>query len=99
MAQPASTRCHKQSSISEFFSINASATQFIPTTFLSLYHNTNRTILFSSRKAQEQEEQQNAADLDTNQFELSVLERNVCKENFAFYDKARQGWVERFELP
>ena len=31
----------------------------------------------------------NMNDLDANQFELSIVERNVCKENFAFYDKAR----------
>ena len=23
----------------------------------------------------------------------------MCKQNFTFYDKAKQGYVERFELP
>ena len=31
--------------------------------------------------------------------ELSLLERDSCKQNFQFYDKAKVGWVERFELP
>lgn len=31
--------------------------------------------------------------------ELSVLEKDCCKQNFQFYDKAKQGYVERFELP
>lgn len=51
------------------------------------------------RKEEVVEEPTAVEDMDNNQFELSVVERNVCKENFAFYDKARQGFVERFELP
>lgn len=31
--------------------------------------------------------------------ELSVTEKDCCKQNFQFYDKAKQGFVERFELP
>ena len=31
--------------------------------------------------------------------ELSVIEKDLCKQNFAFYDKAKQGYVELFELP
>jgi Ca2+-binding EF-hand superfamily protein len=38
-------------------------------------------------------------DNDANSFELSQVEKNVCKENFQFYDKERKGFVERFELP
>ena len=31
--------------------------------------------------------------------ELSILERDCCKQNFSFYDKQKTGQVERFELP
>ena len=31
--------------------------------------------------------------------ELSILERDCCKQNFSFYDKQKAGQVERFELP
>ena len=31
--------------------------------------------------------------------ELTKLEIELCKQNFQFYDKIRQGYVERFELP
>ena len=31
--------------------------------------------------------------------ELTKLEVELCKQNFVFYDKSRQGYVERFELP
>ena len=27
------------------------------------------------------------------------MERDCCKQNFAFYDKGKVGFVERFELP
>ena len=30
--------------------------------------------------------------------DLDALEKQCCKENFEFYDKEKQGWVERFEL-
>ena len=36
---------------------------------------------------------------DVNQFELGVVERDCCKQNFAFYDAEKKGFVERFELP
>ena len=46
--------------------------------------------------ANENEEEGNPAAAST---ELSILERDLCKQNFQFYDKAKQGYVERFELP
>ncbi len=36
---------------------------------------------------------------DPNRTELSKLEIELCKQNFAFYDRNRVGSVERFELP
>lgn len=36
---------------------------------------------------------------DNSHTELSILEKDCCKQNFTFYDKAKQGFVERFELP
>ena len=31
--------------------------------------------------------------------ELTRMEVELCKQNFGFYDRNRQGYVERFELP
>lgn len=39
------------------------------------------------------------ADHDQNRTELSKLEVELCKQNFAFYDQRKVGSVERFELP
>jgi Ca2+-binding EF-hand superfamily protein len=36
---------------------------------------------------------------DNNRTELTKLEVELCRQNFQFYDKQRQGYVERFELP
>ena len=36
---------------------------------------------------------------DNNRTELTKLEVELCKQNFAFYDRQKQGFVERFELP
>lgn len=30
---------------------------------------------------------------------MTEMEKELCKQNFMFYDKQRQGSVERFELP
>jgi Ca2+-binding EF-hand superfamily protein len=40
-----------------------------------------------------------ASEAGNSHTELSVLEKDCCKQNFQFYDKAKQGSVERFELP
>jgi Ca2+-binding EF-hand superfamily protein len=40
-----------------------------------------------------------ASEAGNSHTELSVLEKDCCKQNFQFYDKAKQGFVERFELP
>ena len=42
---------------------------------------------------------ENASEAGNSHTELSVLEKDCCKQNFQFYDKAKQGFVERFELP
>ena len=36
---------------------------------------------------------------EPNQFELGQVEKDCCKQNFAFYDVEKRGFVERFELP
>ena len=41
----------------------------------------------------------NELDNQTTHIELSNIEKESCKANFAFYDKAKAGFVERFELP
>ncbi len=38
-------------------------------------------------------------DKDNQMTELTRIEVELCKQNFQFYDKNRQGYVERFELP
>mgnify|MGYP006893381953 CR=1 FL=1 len=40
-----------------------------------------------------------ASEAGNSHTELSILEKDCCKQNFQFYDKAKQGFVERFELP
>ena len=35
----------------------------------------------------------------SDRLELTRVEQELAKQNFGFYDKQRQGWVERFELP
>ena len=42
---------------------------------------------------------ENVSEAGTTHTELSILEKDCCKQNFQFYDKAKQGFVERFELP
>jgi hypothetical protein len=42
---------------------------------------------------------ENVSEAGNTHTELSVLEKDCCKQNFQFYDKAKQGFVERFELP
>jgi hypothetical protein len=49
--------------------------------------------------AEEVAPEENASENGTTHTELSVLEKDCCKQNFQFYDKAKQGFVERFELP
>lgn len=41
---------------------------------------------------------QDAQEQDQNKTELTNLEKELCKQNFAFYDRNRVGSVERFEL-
>ena len=41
----------------------------------------------------------NEIDNGNSHIELSNIEKESCKANFAFYDKAKAGFVERFELP
>ena len=41
----------------------------------------------------------NEIDNTNSHIELSNIEKESCKANFAFYDKAKAGFVERFELP
>ena len=41
----------------------------------------------------------NEVDNTASHIELSNIEKESCKANFAFYDKAKVGYVERFELP
>ena len=36
---------------------------------------------------------------NNNRTELTRVDVEMCKQNFLFYDKQKQGWVERFELP
>lgn len=55
-----------------------------------------------SRLYQQQHQEQNdqeSENHESNAAELSILERELCKQNFLFYDKQKQGYVERFELP
>lgn len=47
---------------------------------------------------QEEDEESNLG-VDNSHTELSVLEKDCCKQNFQFYDKAKAGYVQRFELP
>lgn len=57
--------------------------------------------IFSHYRAQKEEEQTTEQVDETlnNQTELNVEEKECCKINFQFYDKTKQGFVERFELP
>ena len=41
---------------------------------------------------------QDAQEQDQNKTELTNLEKELCKQNIAFYDRNRVGSVERFEL-
>lgn len=58
---------------------------------LSFYRQAGRESLESNTQVQEEEGQSHT--------ELSILERDCCKQNFSFYDKQKAGQVERFELP
>ena len=58
--------------------------------------------LISFRQAQATEDtnpDEVVSEADNTHTELSILEKDCCKQNFQFYDKAKQGFVERFELP
>ena len=47
----------------------------------------------------EEDPQMDAASDHNSHTELSALDKDCCKENFLFYDRAKLGYVERFELP
>jgi len=51
------------------------------------------------RAAIEDDDQDSQSEVDNSHTELSVLEKDCCKQNFQFYDKAKAGFVQRFELP
>ena len=48
---------------------------------------------------EEENHQEVVEDQQTSLTELDVAEKDCCKINFQFYDKNKQGYVERFELP
>jgi len=54
---------------------------------------------YRAAAAVEEVQEQVQSDHGNSHTELSHMERNCCSENFKFYDKAKQGFVERFELP
>ena len=58
------------------------------------------TLFFRYRA--EESEQDKESDSGANAVsltELSIVEKDCCKENFKFYDKEKKGYVELFELP
>lgn len=50
-------------------------------------------------RAQQAEEVEVVESETPSHTELSAIEKDCCKQNFIFYDKAKLGYFERFELP
>ena len=50
------------------------------------------------RPTVQEEVEDSQSEVDNSHTELSTLEKSCCKENFMFYDKAKAGYVQRFEL-
>ena len=54
---------------------------------------------FTCRQVQEEVVPEHQSENSNNLTELNGSERECCRQNFQFYDKAKLGYVERFELP
>ena len=63
----------------------------------NVQNKTNLNIIYRPVVQEDDIDSQSGA--DNSHTELSVLEKDCCKQNFQFYDKAKAGHVQRFELP